>query len=254
MEHRPLVTVAHRAGNNLADLHAALDAGVDMIEADVHLYRRVLEVRHRKALGPHLYLEKWYELNRRRSIVLPDPAELLAQVRAVTDGLPRLMLDLKGPRLGVAPEVAALLRRSVPDMPVSVCTKQWRMLNAFDGAPQVRQVMSAANWLQLNRLRARLRAGLRGRGVARRSGAQPAFDSRAAGLSIRRNLLTPDIVAELRQATDLVMVWPVDTEEALAHARWLGVTGVISKNLTLLRRLVAESASAKVAEAGIIGG
>ena len=244
------MTVAHRAGNQLADLHAALDAGVDMIEADVHLYRRVLEVRHRKALGPHLYLEKWYELNRRRSIVLPDPAELLAHVRAVTDGLPRLMLDLKGPRLGVAPEVDALLRRSAPDMPVSVCTKQWRMLEAFDGAPNVRQVMSAANWVQLSRLRARLRNQRR---EARRSGAQPASD-RAAGLSIYRNLLTPDIVAELHQATDLVMVWPVDTEEALAHARRLGVSGVISKNLPMLRRLVAESASANMVEAGIIGG
>jgi glycerophosphoryl diester phosphodiesterase len=125
------------------------------------------------------------------------------------------------------------------------------MLEAFDGAPHVRQVMSAANPLQLSRLRARLRSR-----VARRSGAQPAFDrnQRAAGLSIHRNLLTPDIVAELRAATDLIMVWPVDTEEALAQARRLGVTGVISKNLTLLRRLAAESASANVVEAGIIGG
>jgi glycerophosphoryl diester phosphodiesterase len=237
MEHRPLVTVAHRAGNNLAELSAALDAGVDLIEADIHLYRRVLEVRHRKALGPHLYWEKLWELNRRRSIVLPDPAELLARVLAATDDRPRVMLDLKGPGLAVAPEVAALLRRSAPEMPVSVCTKQWRMLQAFDGAPHVRQVLSAANALQLRRLRTRLRNG-----------------GGAAGVSIRRTLLTPDIVVELRQATDLVMVWPVDTEEALAHARRLGVTGVISKNLTLLRRLVAESASAKVVEAGIIGG
>jgi glycerophosphoryl diester phosphodiesterase len=121
-------------------------------------------------------------------------------------------------------------------MPVSVCTKQWRMLDAFDGAPHVRQVMSAANPLQLSRLRARLKG------------------RRAAGLSIRRNLLTPDVVAELHQATDLVMVWPVDTEEALAHARRLGVSGVISKNLPMLRRLVAESASANVVKAGIIGG
>ena len=230
------MTVAHRAGNNVADLHAALDAGVDVIETDIHLYRRVLEVRHRKAIGPHLYWEKWCEVNRRRSIVLPDPAELLARVLAATESHPRLMIDLKGPSLAVAPEVAALLRRSVPDMPVSVCTKQWRMLEAFDTAPHVRQVMSAANPLQLSRLRARLRG------------------QRAAGLSIHRNLLTPDIVAELRQATDLIMVWPVDTEEALAHARRLGVSGVISKNLTLLRRLVAESASANVVEAGIIGG
>jgi glycerophosphoryl diester phosphodiesterase len=236
MEHRPLVTVAHRAGNNVADLHAALDAGVDVIETDIHLYRRILEVRHRKAIGPHLYWEKWCEVNRRRSIVLPDPAELLARVRAATDSHPRLMIDLKGPSLAVASEVAALLRRSAPDMPVSVCTKQWRMLEAFDDAQHVRQVLSAANPVQLNRLRARLRG------------------HRAAGLSIHRNLLTPEIVAELHRSTDLVMVWPVDTDEALAHARRLGVTGVISKNLTLLRRLVAEAASAKVVEAGIIGG
>jgi glycerophosphoryl diester phosphodiesterase len=244
MEHRPLVTVAHRAGNNVADLHAALDAGVDVIETDIHLYRRVLEVRHRKAIGPHLYWEKWWEVNRRRNIVLPDPAELLARVRAATDGRPRLMIDLKGPSLAVAPAVAALLRRSAPDMPVSVCTKQWRMLEAFDGATQVRQVLSAANPLQLSRLRARLRDRLRDRPRAHR----------AAGLSIHRNLLTPDIVAELHQAADLVMVWPVDTEDALEHARRLGVSGVISKNLSLLRRLIAESASAKVVEAGIIGG
>jgi glycerophosphoryl diester phosphodiesterase len=235
MRDTPLVTVAHRAGNNVADLHAALDAGVDLIETDIHLYRRVLEVRHRKAIGPHLYWEKWWEVNWRRDIALPELSEVLGAVRAA-DGPTRLMLDLKGPSLAVADEVATVLRRTAPDLSLNVCTKQWRMLDAFAEAPQVHQVYSAAHPVQLRALRARLRG------------------RRAAGLSIHRRLLTPQIVAELRQATDLIMVWPVDTEAALEHARWLGVTGVISKNLTLLRRLVAESASAKVVEAGIIGG
>jgi glycerophosphoryl diester phosphodiesterase len=217
MADQPLLTVAHRAGNKLADLRAALEAGVDLVEADIHRYRGALEVRHRKAVGPHLYWEKWCEVNRRSSIVLPELAELLA---AVGDR-PRLMLDLKGPSLGVATHVAEELRAAVPGLGVAVCTKQWRMLDAFAADPHVRKVYSAGDPVQLRRLR----AVLRGR--------------RVAGLSIRRELLTPAVVAELRQATDLVMVWPVDTEAALAHARRLGATGVISKNLPMLRQLAA---------------
>jgi glycerophosphoryl diester phosphodiesterase len=248
MDDRPLFTVAHRAGNTAADLRAALDAGVDLVEADIHLYRDALEVRHRKAIGPHLYWEKWAEVRRRCDIHLPELTDVLGGVLAGgyaepagwplgAEGRPGLMLDLKGPSLAVAAEVAALLRRCAPGAPVTVCTKQWRMLDAFDGEPHVRRVFSAANPVQLRRLRARLRG------------------RRAAGVSIHRRLLTPDTVAELRRATDLVMVWPVDTEEALAHARWLGVTGVIGKNLTLLRRVAARPEGCAIpVPAGIISG
>jgi glycerophosphoryl diester phosphodiesterase len=218
MDDRPLLAVAHRAGNNLADLRAALAAGVDLVEADVHLYRGALEVRHRKAVGPHLYWEQWTEINWRRSLVVPE----LREVLAVAAGDPRLMLDLKGPSLAVAPQVAALLREYAPDIATAVCTKQWRMLDAFAGDPHIGRVLSASDPLQLTRLRARLRR------------------QRAYGVSIRLSLLTPAVVAELRRSTDLILAWPVDSEAALARARLVGVTGVISKNLPLLRRLVAE--------------
>jgi glycerophosphoryl diester phosphodiesterase len=216
-----LLAVAHRAGNDVADLRAALDAGVDLVEADIHLFRGALEVRHRKAIGRHLFWEKWWEVNWRRDIILPELADVLAHVREVVNGDPRLMLDLKGPALAVAPQVAAMLRESAPGMPVTVCTKQWRMLDAFDADPHVRRVFSASDSLQLHRLRALMRR------------------RRVAGVSIRRQLLSPAIVTELHRATDLVMVWPVDTEAALEHARSLGVTGVISKNLAMLRRVVS---------------
>jgi glycerophosphoryl diester phosphodiesterase len=218
MDDRRLLTVAHRAGNTIAGLRAALQAGVDLVEADVHLFRNVLEVRHRKAIGRYLYWEQWWERNRRRSLVLPE----LADVLEAAGGDPRLMLDLKGPALAVAHRVAALLRDVAPETPLTVCTKQWRMLDAFDGLPHVRRVLSVNNPVQLSRLRVRLRR-------------RPAF-----GVSIRRQLLTPAIVAELRRATSVVMVWPVDTEAALRHARILGVTSVISKNLPLLRTLMTE--------------
>lgn len=224
MDDRPLLAVAHRAGNNLADLRAALAAGVDLIEADVHLYRGALEVRHRKAVGPHYYWEQWTELNRRDSLIVPH----LHEVLAVAAGDPRLMLDLKGPSLAVAPMVAATLRACAPGVPLAVCTKQWRMLDSFLEDPQVGRVLSVSDPLQLARLRARLRR------------------ERVYGVSIRLSLLTPGVVAELREGTDRVLAWPVDTVAALDRARRLGVSGVISKNLPMLEGIVARRAGAPV--------
>ncbi|MEH1128301.1 glycerophosphodiester phosphodiesterase [Micromonospora sp. CPCC 206061] len=205
----PLLAIAHRAGNDVAGLRAALDAGVDLVEADVHLFRGALEIRHRKALGPHLLWDKW-ELVRRRTIVLPE----LSDVLDAAAGDPRLMLDLKGPAAAVAPQAAALLRGRMPEAAVTVCTKHWRMLDSFE--PPVRRVLSASNRPALGRLLRRLRR-------------QPEY-----GVSIRLGLLTPPVVAELRRYVDQVMVWPVDTQAALSHARALGVTAVISKDLALL--------------------
>ncbi|MET7420107.1 glycerophosphodiester phosphodiesterase [Dactylosporangium sp. NPDC005555] len=210
-----MVLVAHRAGNNLADLRGALDARVDLVEADVHLYRGALEMRHAKAVGRHVLWEPWRDVTRRRDVTVP----LLAEVLAAAAGDARLMLDLKGPFLGVAPLTAAALREAAPGAPVAVCSRQWRMLDAFEDQPHIRRIYSAGNQRELARTRVLVRR------------------RRVDGLSIRLSLLTPQLVEELHRHTDLVMVWSVDTEEALAKATSLGVSGVISKNLPMLRRL-----------------
>jgi len=210
-----MLAVAHRGGNTLAGLRAALDAGVDFVEADIHLYRGALEVRHGRAIGPRLYWDRTTGVTRRRDVIVPE----LDEVLAVAADDPRLLLDLKGPSLAVAGRVAETLRSLRPGVPVAVCTKQWRMLDAFAGDANVRRIHSAANPRQLTRLRARLR------------------DERAHGVSIRLRLLTPEIVAELRRSTDLIMAWSVDTEAELDRAFEVGVTGVISKNMALLSRL-----------------
>jgi glycerophosphoryl diester phosphodiesterase len=228
MADRPMLAIAHRAGNNVADLRVALDAGVDLVEADIHLYRNALEVRHCKAIGPHLYWEPWRDVRRRLSLAVPELREILA----VAAGDPRLMLDLKGPSLAVATRVAETLRTQTPGLPVAVCTKQWRMLDAFTGDPHVRRVLSASDPLQLARLRVRLRR------------------ERAHGVSVRLRLLTKSVVAELHRATDLVLAWPVDSEAALARAQLLGVTGVISKNLPMLTRLVEQRGTRVATPAG----
>jgi glycerophosphoryl diester phosphodiesterase len=207
-----MITVAHRHGNTVAELTAALATAVDLVEADLHLYRGVLEVRHRNTLGPRLYWERESGISRRRSVTVPGLSELLAAAA----GDPRQMLDLKGRGLAVASRAAAILREQAPGVPVTVCTKQWPMLDAFAGDPSVRRVLSVGSRRQLARLRTRLRG------------------ERVPGVSIRLSLLTAPVVAELRRGTDLVMAWPVDSEAALARAAGLGVTGVISKDVRML--------------------
>jgi len=228
---RPLLAVAHRAGNGAAALRAALDAGVDLVEADVHRYRGATEVRHWKALGPRLLWERW-ALARRRDVAVPGLAEVLAAL----GGDPRIMLDLKGVHPRLAPAVAAQLRVHAPGAPVTVCTQHWWMLDAFAGDPHVRLVLSAGSRAGLWRLRRRLRAG---RLRAGRSGAGRGAGS-VYGVAVHLRLLTPAVVAELHEAVPTVLTWPVDGPAALADARRLGVGGVISKDLGLLRALVAD--------------
>jgi glycerophosphoryl diester phosphodiesterase len=202
-----LLTVAHRAGNDPRVLRAALDAGADLVEADVHAFRGRLEIRHRKSLGPWWLWDRW-ELVRRRHVNPPVLSDLVTAL----DGDERLLLDLKS--------VHPLLARRVVQAFTSgagyaVCGQHWWMFRAFP--PSVRVVRSAGSRRGLRRLRARLRHG------------PPVY-----GVSVHRRLLTPEVVAELRQSAQLVLTWPVDTPDALADAHRLGVGGVIGKDLGVL--------------------
>jgi glycerophosphoryl diester phosphodiesterase len=210
-----VLAIAHRSGNTVAGLREALDLGVDLVEADVHAHRGVLEMRHHKNLGPRHLWDKW-EVVARRDFLQVELAEVIDELGEDS----RLMIDLKGARPGLATAVSEVLRMRAPDLPFTVCTKQWEMLDAFD--PVVRRVLSVANRRSLARLQRRLAVA-------------PVY-----GVSVRLRLLTPELMAELRTRTEVVMAWSVDTPEALAHARRLGVDAVISKNLGLLAGVIAE--------------
>jgi glycerophosphoryl diester phosphodiesterase len=210
-----VLAIAHRWGNTVAGLREALDLGVDLVEADVHAHRGVLEMRHHKNLGPRHLWDKW-EIVARSDLLQAELSELIDEL----GDAPRLMIDLKGTRPGLAVAVSDVLRTRAPAVPFTVCTKQWEMLDAFD--PVVRRVLSVASRRSLARLRRRLAA-------------EPAY-----GVSVRLRLLTPELMAELRDRTEIVMAWSVDTPEALAHARRLGVDAVISKDLDLLAGVIAD--------------
>ena len=227
-----MLAIAHRSGNTVAGLRAALDAGVDLVEADVHLHRGRLEVRHLRTMGglPLLW-DRTGVVHRRRW----EPVEL-TEVLDALGADHRLMIDLKGVHPRLAPTVAGLLRSVAPDRSLTVCTKAWWMLDAFD--LPVNRVLSAATGRGLSRLRERLATEpVQGTGSGTGHVTGPGS---VRGVSVRVALLTRELVDELHRTTDLVMAWPVDTAAALAHARAVGVDAVISKNLDLLRGVIAE--------------
>jgi glycerophosphoryl diester phosphodiesterase len=211
-----MLAIAHRSGNTVAGLRAALDAGVDLVEADVHAYRGRLEVRHLRSMGGLPFLWDREGVVRRR----PHHRLVLAELIDALGDDHRLMIDLKGVHPRLAPKVAQLLRESSPTRSLTVCTKSWWMLDAFD--VPVKRVLSAATRRGMSRLRCRVAEGP------------------VDGVSVRLSLLDPPVVDELHRGTDLVMAWPVDTPAALAEARRVGADAVISKDLDLLKALVAE--------------
>jgi glycerophosphoryl diester phosphodiesterase len=203
--------VAHRAGNDLELLRRAEGVRPRLIEADVHLFRGRLEVRHLKTLGPLPILwDRWY-------LAPPGTPRLeLAELLACAGPETELMLDLKGrnPRLGH--RIAAELERRPPAGRVSVCSRSWRLLEPFLGEPDVRVVHSVGSRRQLRALRRRF-AG-----------------RRLAGISIHRRLLDPATVADLRARAELIVSWPVATaEEARRLGAW-GVDGVITERYEAL--------------------
>jgi hypothetical protein len=205
------LVVAHRAANLPSGIAPAVAAGADVVEADVHLFRRRLEVRHGKTLGPFPRLwEQWHLLD--REAPRPPLEPILAAVPAGTG----LLLDLKGPDPRLAAAVFRALAAAPPAAGVRVCGRWWGTLERMRGAPGVRTMHSAGS-------RAQLRLLLR-----RRPGS-------LEGACVRRGLLTPAVVAALRERAEDVWTWPVhDRASAQILAAW-GVTGVITDDPARLR-------------------
>ena len=215
-----LLAVAHRAGNDLAALRTAVELGVDVVEADVHVRARRLEVRHSKHLRPLPLL--WdrgaagLELTRTSATSLE-----LAAVLGALDGPTAVMLDLKGPGQ-VGARVADLLRAARPAAPVLVCSRWWPGVQALSGLSEVRPVLTARSRAELLRLRRRV-AGPR----------------RPYGVSVHRSLLAPQVVAALRSRVEVVTTWGVNSLDELDRVVELGVNGIISDEAEVLRAVLA---------------
>jgi hypothetical protein len=215
-----VLTIAHRAGNDLGRLAGALEGGVDAVEADVrwcpHPSGGRLEVRHTKTMGPLPWLwDRWYlEPAAAPRLLLPDLLD------ALPEGL-GVMLDLKGTN-AVGPAVAELLDRRPPSRPVLVCTRHWPGLDPFFDTPRARPLLSAKGRAELARLRRRLRRG-------------PV----PYGVSLHQSLLTPSVVRELRDQVELVLAWPVPDQARADRVLAAGANGIVSTSPAVLARVRA---------------
>ena len=214
MSGRPLL-VAHRAGNDPGAARAASAAGADLVEADVHLRRGRLELRHPRRLGPLLWDREGVALARTAP---PDAAEALAALGPRSEP----MLDLKSgpPRLAEAALAAA--REALGGRPVTVSSRRWGLLERLAGEPGVRLLRSAASPREVALLLRLAEAGRLGDGAC-----------------VRADLLEPGAAARLGAAAPFLGVWPV---AGLAQARSLareGAIALIVDDLALLARLAA---------------
>lgn len=200
----PGLVVAHRAANTPEAL-ASLPPGVDVVEADVHLFHRALEVRHAKTLWPlPIQWERWYLLGR------DAPRPPLGTILPLIPPGVALMIDLKGPDPRLGPAVLRAAGDLIAERGLTVSGRVWRTIDRLRGAEGVRTLHSVGSPREL-------------RALLRRRGAR-----RPEGVSIHRRLLTPAVAAALRESADQLWSWPVDDPEVARTLGGWGVTAFIS--------------------------
>jgi glycerophosphoryl diester phosphodiesterase len=204
---------AHRHGNDLELLSAAEKSGVDFVEVDIHLFRNELDARHEKTVGPLPIV--W---DRRRWPSWNPPRQRFGEVLASAHPETTFYVDLKGWHRRLSRRVIAALDAR-PGYVVSA--RAWWLLHPFRALDHVRVLHSIGAAWQLRWFRLRRRGAV------------------LDGVSIRSDLLTAEIVAELKSRAEVVFAWRV---ASFAHAcqleQW-GVDGVIVDSLDLARELLA---------------
>jgi glycerophosphoryl diester phosphodiesterase len=212
-----LLICAHRHGNDPALLDVAQQAGVDLVEVDLHLFRGALDARHSKTVGPLPIV--W---DRRQRPLWNPPRQSFDEVLIAAEIDTVFYVDLKGWTRRLSRKVIAALGGRTNYV---VSSRVWWLLHPFRGRADVVVLRSIGAPWQLRWFHARGRAGAPNEGV-----------------SIHRNLLSPAVIAELKSRTGLLFAWGVTSyEDALDLERW-GVDGVIVDDLEIARSLLERKA------------
>lgn len=214
------VAIAHRAANNLATLREAERERVDLLECDIWPYRGRLEVRHEKTLGntpvPLLWdREGWRRWQLRRGW---RPRLGLADLLEARAPDTELMLDLKGADVGLPGAILEVMERVGTPPRFTVCSQNWSLLTAFLGRTDAAVVHSVGNSRQLARLRT---------------------TPGVTAVSIHSRLLSPAVMSDLHERGCFVMTWSVETWDWAQTLLAMGVDGIISSKLDVLRRVMA---------------
>lgn len=215
----PAFIVAHRAGNALERLRASEEAGLGFAEADVHLFRGRLEVRHLKTVGPlPLFWDRW-------ELAAPwRPRLLLEELLAAASPSTELLIDLKGRSPRLAERVGQALTPYLGERRLTVAARSWPLLECFAGLP-VRRLHSVGTAKQLRAL------------------VREFADQRLDGVTIHARLLDAVAVAELRRIAGVVLTWPVNDAGRARELLALGVDGLITDRPHELAGVVPEPAA-----------
>jgi hypothetical protein len=205
--------VAHRAGNGLQSLAAAIEAGADWVEADVwwqhgHLVARPGGARGRRPL-PH---DQWkLALAFRPELHLSELCDLLA------DG-PELLIDFKGSGQRLPDDVVRCLRGARAIERAAICGQQWDLIDAAAVLePRLRAYYSIGTVAQLGELRTR-----------------PPELPPIKAVSCAHALLTPAVIAELRERGLNIFAWTVNDSARAKQLLAAGVDGITTDSLEVL--------------------
>lgn len=197
------LTIAHRAGNELSKLRAALAAGVDYAEADVWFNRGLLEVRHD-----------------RTAVFARFRGQLLLSDLLTAASAGNVLLDLKGTAAGLAEALVEVIERAGARDRVAVCGEWVHLDRLAESLPSVPRFYAIDTSQRLVALSAKLN---------RRE---------VAGVSIDRRLVTAEVVAELKQrGVETIVAWTVGTLTEGRRLLACGVNGVTSDSLRLLTEI-----------------
>lgn len=214
---QPLL-IAHRAGNRPRTVAPAAAAGAQLIEVDVWFHRGRIEVGHDKTLGPvPLRWDRWsLALGRSRRVTIPD---LLPTLPPNVE----LFFDLKGthPRLPAALRVLA--DELLPGRRYGVSSQHWAHLEPFLEVERARVIRSIGSPEALRLMRDQLDTWT------------------GAGIGLQVDLLTPKVIADLRERTPLIFTWTVNDLERAMRLIEAGVGGIITDSLEVIRAISTRS-------------
>lgn len=214
-----VLTIAHRAGNDRRLLVAALNAGVDGVEADLRLDGDRLVARHERRLPfLPLFYDRWYVRWRRGEQLGLD--DLLTRL----SGKALLLADLKAKPSRSAGHLLATLKAGDTKAKVIVSSTYWHLLDELARRkPPLKLYYSIGK-----------------RETLRQFWMLAEQDASITGVSIDQALLEYDLARRFREQKIEALAYHVnDLSRARQLVEW-GITGVISGRLEVLRALQKE--------------
>jgi len=215
-EHRPLA-IAHRAGNDIAFAQRAFALGCDMVETDVWKYRKRLELRHLKTMGPiPLLWDRW--------TLRPGWTDrlVLRDMLAATPLDKLLFLDLKGKNRHLAHAIVEDIQTHQPDRQIVLCGRTWPQLDEIVGEPHVTVFYSVGSDEELATVWSRLEK------------------MEFPAVSIHSRYLNDELMRRFKDLGTTVVTWAVNEYEHALSLWEIGVDGFTSDNLDMLAHIAED--------------